>query len=299
MAFGRIVGGTKLFVGGDSEIGAAARAQFRREGISILATTRRKDHVASDRPFLDLARGENWTLPTNIETACILAGVPRILACHQDPEGSAFINVTQTMRLIDRLLTKGIYVLFPSSNQVFDGTRPSVEADAPVCPVSEYGRQKVSVENFLQRRIDCGARAAILRFGKVVTSPMPLIQQWINDLIAGRSVFAFNDMKMAPVPVTIAVTAIGALMSSQACGIFQLTGPEDVAYEEVARHIAHRIGAPLTQVFAVPAASSLAGMPDGSTPTHTTLDSKRLFETFGILVPGVWEVIDSLIRADV
>ena len=49
-------------------------------------------------------------------------------------EGSAHINVTQTLALIERLLAHGIYVLFLSTNQVFDGETPHVASEAPYAP---------------------------------------------------------------------------------------------------------------------------------------------------------------------
>ena len=45
-----------------------------------------------------------------------------------DPRASAYVNVAQTLALADRLIGRGIPVLFLSTNQVFDGTVPNVAA---------------------------------------------------------------------------------------------------------------------------------------------------------------------------
>src|SRR5437868_5137012 len=135
--------GSLLLVGADSEIGAATARHLTACGASVIATTRRPEHVAADRPFLDLSAPlDDWRPPAGIGAACIFAAVARLQACEADPAGSAFINVSQTLGLTERLLAEGAAVLFLSTNQVFDGTVPQVAADAPFCPVSEYGRQK-------------------------------------------------------------------------------------------------------------------------------------------------------------
>jgi dTDP-4-dehydrorhamnose reductase len=121
---------------------------------------------------------------------------------------------------------------------------------------------------------------------------MALLRQWIADLAGGKSIRAFDDMMMAPTPVAVAAAAIERLLAEPNPGIFQLTGPRDVAYSEVAAHLARRLGADPALVDPVSAYS--AGLPSGSTAQHTTLDSSALRERFGIAVPDAWDVIDEL-----
>ena len=102
--------------------------------------------------FLDLALPlDRWEPPTGTTAACIFAAIARVAACEADPKGSAHVNVTQTLALADRLLTRGIPVLYLSTNQVFDGTTPNVAPDASYSPVTEYGRQKVLAETWSAR----------------------------------------------------------------------------------------------------------------------------------------------------
>ena len=90
----------------------------------------------------------------------------------------------QTIALIDRLAARGIYTLFLSTNQVFSGERPHVPADAPVSPVSEYGRQKAEAERVLRSRMANGAPIGVLRLAKVVSPGMALVTNWRQELTA-------------------------------------------------------------------------------------------------------------------
>jgi len=287
--------GRILIVGGDSEIATAAAAHLRASGYAIAATTRRPERVAADRPFLDLSRPvEGWPIPDGIGAVCFCAAIARLNDCASNPESSALVNVTRTLALADRLLARGIPVLFLSTDKVFDGTRALVPAATPPSPVSEYGRQKAAAEAALSDRMRGGAPVTVLRLAKIVSPGMALLRQWIVNLASGKSIRAFDDMMMAPTPVAVAATAIERLLAEPNPGIFQLSGPRDVAYSAVAARLARSLGADPALVDPVSAYS--AGLPQGSTAQHTTLDSSALRERFGIAVPDAWEVIDELME---
>jgi dTDP-4-dehydrorhamnose reductase len=287
-----------LIVGGDSEIGGAAFLALKSQDHAVAATTRRRDRVARDRLFLDLAASlDGWEPPQGATSACVCAAVARLADCAADPQTSAHINVSQTLTLVDKLLRRGIYVLFLSTNQVFDGRVPQVPPHAPHSPVSEYGRQKARIESALREYITRGAPIGILRLAKVVSPHMPLLQRWIADLVKGVPIDAFTDMTLAPTRITSVTSAISSLLSERASGIFQLTGPRDVSYADVGLFLADKLGVETSLVRAASARS--AGLPLGATPLHTTLDSSALRDRFGIEVADVWQVIDSVMGPDV
>ena len=287
-----------LIVGGDSEIGGAAFAALKSQDRAVVATTRRLDCVSQDRLFLDLtASFDGWESPAGATSACVCAAVARLADCAADPQASAHINVSQTLTVVDKLLRRDIYVLFLSTNQVFDGRLPQVPPDAPYSPVSEYGRQKARTESTLRDYMARGAPVGILRLAKVVSPRMALLQRWIADLAKGEPISPFTDMPFAPTPIASVTSAISSLLSERASGIFQLTGPRDVSYADVGHFLAGKLGVVSSLVRA--ASARAAGLPEGATPLHTTLDSVALRNRFGIEVPDVWQVIESVTGLDV
>ena len=283
-----------LLVGGDSEIASATFAYMHRRGLSVIATTRRVERLTAGRIFLDLASPlAAWRPPPETRCACIFAAVGHLVDCHRDPAGSTLINVTRTVELVERLVSCGIHVLFLSTNQVFDGSRARVPTTTPLGPVSEYGRQKALTETRLKSRMAAGAPVGILRFAKIVAPGMALLRQWQKTLAAGQPVYPFRDMFMAPTPVGVAAAAITALLTEQCSGIWQLSGPEDVSYAEIAAHIGRRLQADPALVQPIAAAST--GIPTGSTPRHTTLDSSLLRSAFGIASPEAWATMEGVL----
>ena len=280
-----------LIVGGDSEIGAAAFRLMKAQGKSAAATTRHRESVAPDRPFLDLAAPfDGWTLPPGTQAVCLCAAIARLADCANDPHGSAHINVVQTLALAEQFLARGIAVLFLSTNQVFDGRTPYQRAEAPHSPISEYGRQKARAEAALLRQMENGAPVAILRLAKVMSNTMPLIGGWIKDLTGAKPIRAFYDLALAPTPTDLVCTAIGALLQDRARGIFQLTGPRDVTYADIGRFLAGYLGAEPKLVNETSARE--AGLPEGATPLNTTLDATIMRVHYGLEVPDVWEVVE-------
>jgi dTDP-4-dehydrorhamnose reductase len=282
-----------LLAGGDSEIGAATARTMNQRHIAAAATTRRRNLASATWPFLDLtAPLDDWHPPKGTRAACVFAAIGRLAACAADPAGSAHVNVTQTLALIDRLLAQNIHVLFLSTNQVFDGSRPNMPADAPHSPVSEYGRQKARTEAALIERMAKGAPVAILRLAKVVSPDMALVRGWIDALKQRRPIRAFHDMTMAPAPAALVSDVILALLQSRARGLFQFTGPRDVSYAETGRYLAARLQADPKLVGETSALDN--SLPDGATPRNTTLDSSAIRERFALECPDAWPVIDTV-----
>jgi dTDP-4-dehydrorhamnose reductase len=234
----------------------------------------------------------NLNIPVGIRAACICVAVARLAACEADPGGSSLINVSRTVALVDLLAARDIYTLFLSTNQVFDGNRPHVPADAPTSPVSEYGRQKAATEHLLRERMANGAPIGILRLAKVVSPGMPLLATWRKELEAGRSIRAFTDMTMAPTPADLVTMSIARMMEDRLPVVAQLTGPRDVAYFEVGRFLAERIGA--DPLLVEPASALENGMPAGSTPRNTTLDSSYIATKYCLTAPDAFDVVSQL-----
>lgn len=286
--------GRLLIIGGDSQIGSEILRQPHLFKEGIYATTRHAKQVSGDRPFLDLAAPlADWEPPKGTRVACVLAGISRLADCEVDPVRSAFVNVTQTLDLIKRLVARGVFTLFMSTDKVFDGGRSMVSADAPTNPVSEYGRQSACVEAALRATMRSGASVAILRMTKVLAPGMPLLCGWAKWLAAGQTIEAADDMVMAPVPVDVAAVAVQCVLAHRVSSIFQLSGPRDITYADAARHIAMRVGAAKSLVRTRSAAA--LDLPAGATPRHTTLDGGALAAQFGITVGDPLAIIDDVI----
>ncbi len=258
--------GRLLIVGGDALLGRSLAASFPADA-DVVVTTRRADSAsAPHRVFLDLRDPvDDWPIPEGTTVAWLLAAVTSQAECRRDPVGTARVNVEHPVALARRLAERGAFVVFPSTNLVFDGTVPHVSADAPPSPRTEYGRQKTAAESALR---ELGDRVAIVRLTKVLPPAFPLFVQWRSDLEAGTIIRPFADLRMAPVGLREVAETLRDVGLRRLAGVTHLSASRDVTYAEAAEWIAEQLGAgPLVQ----PTTSIAAGADLEWRPDHTTL----------------------------
>ena len=197
-----------------------------------------------------------------------------------------------TIALAARLTCKGTYVLFVSSNQVFDGSVPQIDRESPYCPVSAYGRQKAAAEAAI---LALGSNAAIVRVSKVLAPTQPMLLDWLANLLAGATIRPYFDFTLAPISVGYVTSLIQALAEHKQPGIFQISGAHDVSYVELATIIAERAGVGRNLVRPRPAVAAISGF--DSMPRYSSMDMARERSLLGFAAPHSWVVIDDVVAA--
>ena len=219
----------ELVVGADGTIGGPLFRAIAAAGRPVVGTTRRKD--SQEFEHLDLANpSASWNGPP-VAVAYLCAAMTNLDACDRDPVGSARINVEATLRLAESLLRQGSFVVFFSTNHVFDGSRPLRKPEEPTCPFNEYGRQKAAGEQQLLAL----ENTAVLRLTKVIGPTVPLFDRWIAAVRAGQTIRPFADLSLAPVKLARVLKAAQAIGSGRCPGIHHLSGDEDLSYDDAAR----------------------------------------------------------------
>lgn len=275
-----------LIVGIDSTLGYMAARHFDAKGRSWIGTSRRRQNPK--HLFLDLSLDiRRWEIPDDVSVACIFAGVTRIQECEREPIRSRRVNVDGTIALARRLVARDIFVLFPSSNYVFDGSVADTLADAPRLPMTEYGRHQKDVEDALAAFAD---RVAILRMSKVLMAGFPLFEGWTADLRMGRPITPFKDLWMAPVTARDVMDVMTGIFDRRIPGTFQMSGLRDISYSDAAYHLADRLGAARHLV------QPILGVDQGIHPMvvrrHNTLDCALTREFLGFERPEPQDVLD-------
>lgn len=279
-----------LVVGADGLIGRALVDHLAHVGEERIGTTRRPDTISDGRIFLDLSEEiSEWRPPRQVSVVYLCAAVTALKRCRMDPAASGIVNIYNTVALAKLLIARKTFVVAPSTNLVFDGSVPFRKADDPLCPTTEYGRQKAEAHRQL---LDLGVRISIVRLSKVIGPNMPLITGWIQALKNNEAIHPVSNMVIAPVALSFAVQVLHRVAERRMCGIIQVSPEEDVTYEQIARHIARRIGADSELVQAI--RWEEAGLDLEAVPSHTTLDTTRLRTELGIEPYDVWSVIDSV-----
>ncbi len=277
-----------LVVGGSGIIGRSLADHLAQSGRSVVRTTRKREpgwltfDLSGDR------FSENDL--SGITVAYICAGVTALEQCRKYPAETRAVNVVGTLRLVDMLVSRGVFVVFLSSNLVFDGSSPHMSPDAQTNPLTEYGRQKAEAERQL---LQYGGRCCVARLTKVLGPGNSLLCGWRDAMLRGVSVRPFCDMVMAPVSLDFAVRAVALIGLRRDAGIIQVSARQDVTYEQAARHLATRLDLPGDVISPLHVADS--GLAPESVPAHTTLDTSRLSSDYGMSAPQPWTAIERAI----
>lgn len=259
-----------LLLGGAGLLGTALRA-------SVPATT---SLMAPPRAMLDAAdpkaldRALEAFAPDWVVSCAAFTNVDRAEA---EPEAARAINVTAVEALGRLAAARGVRVLLPSTDYVFDGTaRRAMREEDATNPLSVYARTKRDGEVAL---LESGAHALVMRVswlygeGRLTFPGM----MW-NRAVAGSPSRVVDDQYGTPTHTADLAAWMWGLMAHNAQGIFHATGRGETTWAEVARRVYARAGCPdgVTGVR-----SAEYGAP-ATRPLYTVLDCTKLERTLGI-----------------
>jgi dTDP-4-dehydrorhamnose reductase len=275
-----------LIVGADGKIGSKLVEVYEKNHISVLKTTRNIDSLSNRYYFLDLSEDvENWVLPSlNIDVVFFCAGKTSIDYCENEPLKSREINVVNTIKLIKRFYDLGAFVIYISSNAVFNGETPFSDLNEESDPKTEYGRQKVEVESYLLGMCE---NVAIARFGKILSVDMPLFNDWIIKLRNAVPINVFSDMNVSPVSLDYAIDILIKISQKKIKGIYHCSAIHDISYSAVAYYISSKLGLDASLINCI----SYKDLGIKFSPRYTTLNSSKLQE-FQSIPPSPFDAIN-------
>jgi dTDP-4-dehydrorhamnose reductase len=224
-----------LIIGVDSQIGSSLQKTLKYNNFNVFGTTRRRERVNSTTLFFDLANPIIDFYLSQFDTVVICAAITEIQKCEQEAEECERINVKNTIQLIDKCSAQNCFIIFLSSNSVFDGCQPFYNIDAKPNPKSNYGRFKLAVELYIRKNINFSA--CVLRITKVITDKSHFIEQWNQECIEGKEIVVFTNRFLSPVPVNIVVNSILLLIEKQLSGLYHLGSDEEISYYDYAKQV--------------------------------------------------------------
>jgi len=223
-----------LIVGIDSAIARKLISNPILKDFEIHGTSRRVlDHKNNKNLYhLDLSSDKIDSLKGFFDFAVICAGETNIKNCEDFYDKARQINVDSTIKLISNLLSQGTFVLFLSSNAVFDGSKAFCTPADLRNPINSYGKFKLEVENYLSAQ---QAPSSVLRLTKLVAPDYGLLAEWNRNLGNYLEIKAYTDKLISPIGFEETTKSIISILNSRSTGVFHLGGKEEMSYYEFAR----------------------------------------------------------------
>ncbi len=215
----------------------------------------------------------------------------------RDPAGTVALNLGATETIVRSAKEAGAWVLFMSTNYVFDGSSPPYSPDAETHPLNLYGESKVQAERALWRESD---NSIVLRlptlYGPVESLSECSVTTIADQIRNGEREFDHWAIRFPTYVNDVAKVCIQILSfrigHSSFCGTYHWSSDEALTKYEMARVMSDFMGADPDQLDAV-----LDPPPGALRPKNCQLDCSDLLELgIGNRTPfavGISEALES------
>ncbi len=289
-----------LIIGGDSRLSRVLMPLLERHNETIYATTRRvgcRQMNGVRTLFLDLAQTDAFVIPADVERMAIIGGVVDYKECEDRYDFVSRINNVNLPNLARRLLERGGYVCFVSTNTVFKFNGRLPTEDDIRCPGFPYAQLKAQAEEALENvaaELGCSDRLSILRLTKNVGAETSPFNMWITSLAIGQAITPFSDLYFAPVRFEDSAHALDILLQSKKEGVFHLSGERDIDYASFGNGLCRHLGLPSSLVTSV--CSTDVGVSLTYNHSITGLAMPRTYEKLGLTPVPLMVIYDFLGR---
>jgi dTDP-4-dehydrorhamnose reductase len=272
---------TVLVTGAGGQVGREVVEQFGARAIGL-------DHGALD---VTDAAAVSATVAQHRPAAIVhCAAYTAVDACESHPDDAMALNATATRNVMEAARSVGAYVVYLSTDYVFDGTKPTpyVETDAPN-PMSVYGRTKLAGEE------EIDADSAILRISWVCGRYGNNMVKTILRLAAEHDMLQFvADQRGHPTIVSDLVSMLPRFVDERLSGIWHVTNQGAVSWYEFAQAVLAAAGDDPGRVLPIATADLQPPRP-APRPANSVLENRRLTDAGIALLPDFRESLPRLL----
>lgn len=164
--------------------------------------------------------------------------------CELDPIACWNVNVTATRFIMDAAAAIGSFLIYISTDFVFDGAAgPYRETDMP-CPVNYYGSSKLAAEKAVMASpVDSCILRTVLVYGKALSGMRPNLVSWVKDsLEQGTPIKVVCDQWRTPTYVDDLARAVLLALERRPKGIYHVSGNEGMSPYDMALRVAAQMG---------------------------------------------------------
>lgn len=277
----------RVLVTGSTGLLAKGLAETAPEGTELVGAHQRDYSLADPRmrhlraDVRDAAAVDALFAGPRFDAVVHAAGMAAVDQVERRPEEGRASNLEGTRNVARAAARTGAYLVYISTNAVFDGTAAPYSEDAPTNPLHQYGRIKLACERAAQEAGGPGCVARpILMYGwnHVVNRPNPVT--WVYEkLLRGETLKLVDDVFENPLYNVQCGRALWALLERRPSGVFHLAGATRVSRWELGLEVARAFALDAALIERVPSSAfpSIAAR-----PPDTTFDTSRMARELGV-----------------
>ncbi len=168
------------------------------------------------------------------------AAMTHVDQCEQNLDACHKINVEATETLSKLCEEFGAFMIFVSTDFIFDGkSGPYKEEDIPN-PISVYGKSKLDAETIVRNlKTPWAIVRTVLLYGHVPGLSRTNIVLWVKkSLEEGKKIQVVNDQERSPTLAEDLADGIISLLMREKQGVYHISGAEQMRIIDIARTVA-------------------------------------------------------------
>ncbi|MES2798890.1 MAG: SDR family oxidoreductase [Bacteroidota bacterium] len=290
-----------LITGANGLLGQKLVKQCRAKNVAFLATSmgknRNEDCPTENYSEMDICdTGEVNRIFIEFKPTHIIhtAAITNVDFCELNPDECQRVNVEATAILFEAAKSCNGYLIFLSTDFVFDGELGNYsEQDLPN-PLSVYAKSKYDSEQMLQQDIykNWAIVRTIIVYGVGNNLSRTNIICWAKDALqAGQEMKIVDDQFRAPTWADDLAWACLRIVTLQEQGVFHIAGPETMSIFNIIERVAKHFGYATTQLVRV--SSATLNQP-AKRPPKTGFDLKKSREILGYNPRTLEQTLDLL-----
>ncbi len=227
-----------LITGASSQPGFKATIEALRRGHEVIGLHRTNpipvEHERLQKVQMDITDTialKDLILRVRPEVVMHIAAYGDVDGCERDKQTAWSVNVRATMALAEAAEVVKAFVIYLSTDYVFDGERGNYKEDEPPNPVNYYGLTKLMGEVAVMSRC---SRWAIVRTSAIYglgPGRMNFAKFLIDRLPKGQEVRALVDQYVSPTHGTLLAEALLEIAENNRVGIFHVAGERMNRYD--------------------------------------------------------------------
>lgn len=271
-----------LITGASGLLGSRLVRLARDAGHEVRATYHSDRAEGNDAEQLDIVNeaSVNRTLSNNPPDAVIhTASITDVDFCEKNPEAARLVNGIATRFIANACRKLGAFLVYVSTDYVFDGQRGEYNEQDEPCPINVYGSSKLMGEQEASTSLE---GLAIVRTSVVYgwgRPHRPNFGTWLyKNLSEGRNVNVVTDQRVSPTLNTSLARMLLEVTERKLTGTIHLAGATSLSRYDFAIKLASAFR--LNEKLLKPIASTNLTWV-ANRPRDSSLDVHKALETLG------------------
>jgi dTDP-4-dehydrorhamnose reductase len=162
------------------------------------------------------------------DTIIHCAALTQVDECEQEPIKAWEINVTATRFLVEAAKQIKSFMIFVSTDFVFDGIHGPYKETDELNPVSYYGSTKVAAEKTVaESGLPCTIVRTCLLYGNILFGTRSNVISWVKEnLEQGQKIKVVSDQWRTPTYIEDLAKGILLIAEKKATGLFHISGKD-------------------------------------------------------------------------